>query len=358
MAGLLAWAADVVGAHGNNHELSEDRIPIVFTEDQQKYVQELDSKASSLSRSIQGLRLRLPSPDISQRLPHILAHSLASNAALALQLNAHSATKEQRLRSMMRNCSGSVKLVVGLICMLKDTAQLRKVTLQEENAAYEKAILNCENKLQERMQETDLLLQKLQEMDETEQTLMEELENAETALDARQSGKSFESVVASEMTAEAGPDAEAEKSAILEKLDNKKKELSSMEEIVQDLEKRWVQVQENELKQPTPAQREKLLDKQLHSLMEQLAVKQAQAEGLVGEIHLKEMELERLKGLWRMIESSNVEGNTARNRFGRSTSEKGSASTDYMVDKLPCSTGGRTEHQQRLMLLRVRDKTI
>ena len=62
-------------------------------------------------------------------------------------------------------------------------------------------------------------------MDETEQTLMEELENAETALDARQSGKSSESVVASEMTAEAGPDAEAEKSAILEKLDNKKKEL-------------------------------------------------------------------------------------------------------------------------------------
>jgi hypothetical protein len=95
MAGLLAWAADVVGAHGNNHELEEDRIPIVFTDDQQKYVQELDSKASSLSRSIQGLRLRLPSPDISQRLPHILAHSLASNAALALQLNAHSATKEQ-----------------------------------------------------------------------------------------------------------------------------------------------------------------------------------------------------------------------------------------------------------------------
>ncbi|KAJ6707602.1 hypothetical protein OIU85_027918 [Salix viminalis] len=340
MAGLLAWAADVVGAHGNNHELSEDRIPIVFAEDQQKYVQELDSKASSLSRSIQDLRLRLPSPDISRRLPHILAHSLASNAALALQLNAHSATKEQ--------------------------AELRKVTLQEENAAYEKAILNCENKLQERMQETDLLLQKLQEMDETEQTLMEELENAETALDARQSGKSVKSVDASETTAEAGLDAEAAKSDILEKMDNKKKEMSSMEEIVQDLEKRWVQIQENALKQPysrvmhvrlqgvllPTAQREKLLDKQLHSLMEQLAAKQAQAEGLVGEIHLKEMELERLKGLWRMIESSNVEGNTARNRFGRSTSEKGSASTDYMVDKLPYSTGGRTEHQERLMLLR------
>ncbi|CAK7335103.1 unnamed protein product [Dovyalis caffra] len=326
MAGLLAWAADVVGAHGNNHELSEDRIPIVFTEDQQKYVQELHSKASSLSRSIQDLRLRLPPPDISQRLPHIIAHSLASNAALALQLNAHSATKEQ--------------------------TQLREVTLQEENAAYEKAILNCDDKIQERMQEADLLLLKLQEMDETEQTLMEELENAGTTLDARQCGKSGESVVASETIAEAGPDAEAAKSAILEKLDNKKKELSSMEENVQDLEKRWVQVQENALKQPTPAQREKLLDKQLHSLIEQLAAKQAQAEGLVGEIHLKEMELERLNGLWRRLESSNVEGNTARNRFGRSISEKGSASADYMVDKLPYSTGGRTEHQQRLMLLR------
>ncbi|KAG6741938.1 hypothetical protein POTOM_055218 [Populus tomentosa] len=340
MAGLLAWAADVVGAHGNNHELEEDRIPIVFTDDQQKYVQELDSKASSLSRTIQDLRLRLPPPDISQRLPHLLAHSIASNAALALQLNAHSATKEQ--------------------------AQLREVTLQEENAEYEKAILNCENNIHERIQEADLLLRKLQ----TEQALMEELENAETAMDGRQHGNSGESVDASETTVEAGSDAEAAKSDILEKLDNKKKELSSLEEIVQDLDKRWMQVQENALKQPAPAQREKLLDKQLHSLIEQLAAKQvdftiydklattydfcinAQAEGLVSEIHLKEMELERLNGLLRRLESSNVEGNTARNRFGRSTSDKGSAFADFIVDKLPYSTGGRTEHQQKLMFLR------
>eukprot|EP00258_Populus_trichocarpa_P015952 XP_006373479.2 uncharacterized protein LOC18107418 [Populus trichocarpa] len=326
MAGLLAWAADVVGAHGNNHELEEDRIPIVFTDDQQKYVQELDSKASSLSRTIQDLRLRLPPPDISQRLPHLLAHSIASNAALALQLNAHSATKEQ--------------------------AQLREVTLQEENAEYEKAILNCENNIHERIQEADLLLRKLQEMDETEQALMEELENAETAMDAGQHGNSGESVNASETAVEAGSDAEAAKSDILEKLDNKKKELNSLEEIVQGLDKRWMQVQENALKQPAPAQREKLLDKQLHSLIEQLAAKQAQAEGLVSEIHLKEMELERLNGLRRRLESSNVEGNTARNRFGRSTSDKGSAFADYIVDKLPYSTGGRTEHQQRLMFLR------
>lgn len=97
MAGLLAWAADVVGAggHGNGEDNDPDSIPLIFTPEQLTYVQELDRKASSLSRSIQDLRLRLPPPDISQRLPHLHAHSLASNAALALQLNAHSATKEQ-----------------------------------------------------------------------------------------------------------------------------------------------------------------------------------------------------------------------------------------------------------------------
>lgn len=39
--------------------------------------------------------------------------------------------------------------------------QLREVTLQEENAAYEKAISNCENKIQEKMREADSLRRKL-----------------------------------------------------------------------------------------------------------------------------------------------------------------------------------------------------
>lgn len=95
MAGLLAWAADVVGGHGGAQTNEADAIPMIFTEEQQNYVRELDRKAATLSRTIQDLRLRLPPPDISQRLPHLHAHSLASNAALALQLNAHSATKEQ-----------------------------------------------------------------------------------------------------------------------------------------------------------------------------------------------------------------------------------------------------------------------
>ncbi|CDY26475.1 BnaC09g41930D [Brassica napus] len=102
MAGLLAWAADVVGKNGKDGGDEKDRIPLVFTEEQQKYVDELGRKAATLSRSIQDLRLRLPPSDISQRLPHLHAHSLASNAALTLQLDSHSATREQVTFSLIR----------------------------------------------------------------------------------------------------------------------------------------------------------------------------------------------------------------------------------------------------------------
>ncbi|CAN6702268.1 unnamed protein product [Malus baccata var. baccata] len=324
MAGLLAWAADVVGGGGGQD--NEEDIPLIFTQEQQKYVLDLNSKASSLSRSIHDLRLRLPPSDISQRLPDLHAHSLASNAALALQLNAHSTTREQ--------------------------AQLREVTLQEENAAYERAISNCESKIQEKIQEADLLKRKLMELDENERNLRYELENAQTALDASRSGQSDESTGDPKMTVETENDIEASKKAVLEKLEERKKELSSMEAVVKDLEQKWTEIQDIALSQPSPVQREKILDKQLHSLIEQLEAKQAQAEGLVNEIHLKEMELERLNALWRNLESSNIEMNTARNRFGRSASGKGPASSDYILDAHHRNADGRAENQQRLMLLR------
>ncbi|KAF4350612.1 hypothetical protein G4B88_000702 [Cannabis sativa] len=63
------------------------------------------------------------------------------------------------------------------------------------------------------------------------------------------------------------------------------------------------------------------------------------------------MELENLNGVWRQLESSSVEVNATRNRFVRSASEKGFASSDYIVEpnyKNPYSSGGRNESQQRL----------
>lgn len=332
MAGLLAWAADVVGGNGGSESATEDSsIPILFSDSQKTYVRELDSKTNSLQRSIQDLRLRLPPPEISQRLPHLHAHSLASNNALALQLNSHSSTRHQ--------------------------AQLREETLKEENAAFENAISNCENKIKEKMQEAELLRSKLEEMDETEKKLRAELENMQSkaSVNAGQSWISEGWEEDNTINNKAGFDADAEalKTTMLEKLDEKKKELSSMEDTVKALEKKWAAVQENALKQPSPAQREKTLDKQLHGLLQQLAVKQTQAEGLLEEIHPKEMELERLNAQWRQLQSNNSDANNARNRFVRGSSDKLHGLSDYDGhQRLPYHSAGRTESQQRLMLLR------
>ncbi|CAI0547732.1 unnamed protein product [Linum tenue] len=308
MAGLLAWAADVVGGHGSVHGDEADDIPILFTEEQQEYVRELDRNAASLTRAIQDLRQRLPPADISQRLPHLLAHSLASNAALPPKNSMKDSSRASEFRKLQW------LVIRRLLCYLQ--TQLREVILQEENAAYERAISSCESRIQEKVQEADLLLRNLNLKEVTE-----------------------------------GSEAEAAKVSVLEKLETKKKELSSMEEIVQELDRKWAHILDKALKQLTPAQREKILDKQLHSLIEQLAAKQPQAEALVGEIHLKEMKLEKLSGLWKQIESSsNGESNyPARNRYGRSNSLKTSVgSIDYMSDKLPRSTGCRTEYQNDL----------
>ncbi|KAL6526257.1 hypothetical protein OROMI_029897 [Orobanche minor] len=331
MAGLLAWAADVVGGGGSGRsddELRPNSTPLIFTPEQLTYVQELDRKSATLNRSIQDLRLRLPPPDISQRLPDLHAHSLASNNALALQLNAHSATKQQ--------------------------THMREIRLQEENAEYQKAISSCETKIQEKLQEADLLRNKLKELDGFEQNLKAELQNAEASMDSSRSGESNKMLNESNSAVEAHA-SEASKYVLMEKLENKKKELASMEDIVQELEKKWQQVQDNALKQPTPAQREKALDKQLHSLIEQLAAKQSQAEHLIAEIHIKELELEKLNGMWRSAENSTSDINMARNRSGKNGSYKELLPSDYSIDpyyKLPLHTAGRNESLQRLMLLR------
>ena len=53
------------------------------------------------------------------------------------------------------------------------------------------------------------------------------------------------------------------------------------------------------------------------------------------------------------MESSNSEANNARNRFGKSYSDKVHGLADYDGhQQLPYHSAGRTESQQRLMLLR------
>ncbi|GAV89782.1 LOW QUALITY PROTEIN: hypothetical protein CFOL_v3_33195, partial [Cephalotus follicularis] len=222
-----------------------------------------------------------------------------------------------------------------------DQVQLRELTLQEENAAYEKAISNFETRIQEKMQEEDSLRTKM--WNEIEENLRAELENAQTALTTSQSGGSSESMVQSDRIDEAGVDTESD---ILDKLEGKKKELSLMEDVVQGLERKWPQVQDKVLRQPS-----RVINQRTVSNVS--LVTYAQAKGLAYEIHMKGVELERLNGLWRRQESINIELNNARNRFGRNSFEKGSASTHYDVDGLhKYYAGGRNESQQKLMLLR------
>ncbi|XP_062028635.1 uncharacterized protein LOC133744559 [Rosa rugosa] len=106
-------------------------------------------------------------------------------------------------------------------------AQLREVTLQEENDAYENAISNCESKIQEKIEEAELLRRKLEELEDTEKNLRDELENAQTALDTSRSRGSDEAVGNSKTSVETGDDMESSKKAILDMLEERKRELSA-----------------------------------------------------------------------------------------------------------------------------------
>ncbi|PRQ53178.1 hypothetical protein RchiOBHm_Chr2g0163651 [Rosa chinensis] len=83
----------------------------------------------------------------------------------------------------------------------------------------------------------------------TERNLGDELENAQKTLNASRSRRSNGN---SKTTAETGDDTASSKKAILDKLGEGKIEFSSMEVVVQDLEKKWGEVQDNALSQPFP----------------------------------------------------------------------------------------------------------
>ncbi|KAL5201689.1 hypothetical protein ABZP36_036043 [Zizania latifolia] len=134
-------------------------------------------------------------------------------------------------------------------------------------------------------------------------------------------------------------------------LKEKNAELKFLESNVQMLEMEWSLAEGESLKNPTPAQREKVLEKQLHSLVEQLTAKQAQAEKLITYIHAKEKELERFNNLHRNLQSCSNEVSEARNPFraGIFGVHEGS---DAKAVRRTYQFGVRTEGLKRLMILR------
>ncbi|XP_062013372.1 uncharacterized protein LOC133729810 [Rosa rugosa] len=102
------------------------------------------------------------------------------------------------------------------------------MTLQEENAAYEKAISNCESKIQEKIEEAELLRRKLEELEDTEKNLRDELENAQTALDTSRSRGSDEAVGNSKTSVETGDDMESSKKSYTRQVRGEEKRIGSL----------------------------------------------------------------------------------------------------------------------------------
>nr|CAD1839433.1 unnamed protein product [Ananas comosus var. bracteatus] len=321
MAGLLAWAADVVGG-GPTDDAGDDysrlAIPVVFTAEQQARAAELDARAASLRRSIRDLRLRIP-----PRTSRSASPTSTPTPSPPAPTSPSNSTPTPPPAS-------------------------REIALQEENAAYEKAIANCHQKIEEKLHEADLLQSKLKELNLIAQKFKGEFEIA--LKEEEEASRPESSTTASNSLENVTLEIESSRITKLKDLEERKKELRLLEEAVQRLEIEWSLVQQESAKKPSPAQREKLLEKQLHSLIEQLTAKQAQAENLMTEIHAKEKDLERLNGLKTNLDSGVAEVNAARNRFGRSFSVSGGAFEDRDVKAF--RRGVRTDSQQKLMLLR------
>lgn len=129
MAGLLAWAADVVGGNGSS---SPDR-KLHLTAQQWQAVSALDARAAALQHSLQLLRQRIPPSNIAQRLPHLHADSVASHSALALEKHAHAATRHQVCSSLssLRRVWGLKVLAENYLRMLLHDEGSKNASLME-----------------------------------------------------------------------------------------------------------------------------------------------------------------------------------------------------------------------------------
>ncbi|KAG6556019.1 hypothetical protein Mapa_001959 [Marchantia paleacea] len=288
MAGLFAWAADVVGGGPlEDNDKARKPVPLLLTSQQTHYLSELDVKAAALQQTVQVLRQRVGpgAQGFAERMPHLHADSVASQSALALEVQAHNATRIQ--------------------------IQMREDSLRAENEAYAKALAGRQDEAREKAQEAHELQTTMQELEEKEKTLKSDLEKLRAAV-AEKDGLSILEEV--ETTA-----SDADRDSLLQnELRQLRSELDMWEVKVAKLERDVASAQQTASRWPSPAQREKELERRLRNLTEQLVTKQAQAESLANERNALELRLEQLNESRRHIQATGtVDGNSKRNKIGR-----------------------------------------
>lgn len=295
MAGLLAWAADVVGGNGLD---SPDRR-LRLTPQQWQEISALDARAAALQHTLQVLRQLMPPSNIAQRFPHLHADSVASQSALALEKVAHAATLNQ--------------------------LQAREASLQAENANYANALAARQQHAREKAQEALQFATTLEEMEAAEEKLRVELERLQHVVAERETGAASPAITEKKEQQDDGkPELSSsnDMSALEEQeLQSIKIELTRWENKVIRLEKEWESLQHSTSRTPSPAQREKELERRLRTLTEQLVTKQAQAESLASERNALELRLEQASEARRnMVTGTGDHDFFKRNKISRSSS--------------------------------------
>ncbi|GLJ36615.1 hypothetical protein SUGI_0736480 [Cryptomeria japonica] len=299
MAGLLAWAADVVGGNGDGEEAYEYEIVPKFSPEEEDLIRRLNERSGWLEKKLEELRRRIPPGTIAHTLPHLLKDTLASSSALSLERNAHQGTRLQ--------------------------AQLREASLLEENKAYTKAIEAGQQQIQEKSHEARQLEAKLKEVNELSRNQRIEFEELQDLVLEREKNRSGNEPETGGKTGSCSSSPAATTKE--DEIEDKRNELKFWEDKLIELEKKWNTLQHNLSHQLSPAQREKELERRLRSLTEQLMAKQTQLEALANERNALEFRLEDANEARRKLHLENGETNFKRNKVGRSVSTTSSALT-------------------------------
>lgn len=314
MAGLLAWAADVVTGNGvagqqdeeEEEEWSTFRRTIHFSADQQEEVRQLDIRAATLQNTIQHLRLRTPPPDISRSLPDLHSDSLAAHSALTSELNAHQVTQ--------------------------DEAQSRESLLHLENAAYFKAILAVRQQIYEKSRERFILDERVQEIEKEELTMEDELNSLQTSLAAEKEARPsvFQGMRQAGTLVLLSTDKAIKEG---EELQRTRAELKTWEAMLARLEQEWASLLQNSMRVPSAAHREKELERRLRNLSEQLVTKQVQVDTLMKERNTLEFQLHQSKEIQRQTLLNHTDARSYRTKTTKFMPRSSSAASEMLAEE-------------------------